>query len=54
MVKLLKEVGGTNAEKLLQAMNNKDKQAQKEVLLDLINEVVIKGGYFDTNRPLNS
>lgn len=35
-------------------MNNKDKQAQKEALLDLINEVVIKGGYFDTNRPLNS
>lgn len=54
MIKLLREVGGKNADRLLLALKNKDKNGQKEALLELINEVVIKGGYFDTSRPLNS
>lgn len=54
MIKLLKEVGGENANSLLTALKNKNKQAQKQALIKLINEVVIQGGYFDTNRPLNS
>lgn len=54
MYKLLKEVGGENADLLLAALKNGDAEAQKEAMLNLINEVVIKGGYFDTSRPLNS
>lgn len=54
MFKLLKEVGGESADQLLEAMQKEDKQRQSEILCKLINEVVIKGGYFDTNRPLNS
>lgn len=54
MIKLLKEVGGNKAEALLSALKNKDKEMQKQAMMDLINEVVIKGGYFDTSRPLNS
>lgn len=54
MIKLLKEVGGDKAEALLQALKNKDKEMQKHAMMELINEVVIKGGYFDTSRPLNS
>lgn len=54
MIKLLKEVGGDYALKLIDSLSNEDVQAQKNAMCELINEVVIKGGYFDTNRPLNS
>jgi putative methanogenesis marker protein 8 len=54
MIKLLKEVGGATALKLLETLNVEDEKLQTKMMCDLINEVVIKGGYFDTNRPLNS
>ncbi len=54
MVKLLKEVGGETAEKLLSSLDVSDKDKQSELMCELINQVVIKAGYFDTNRPLNS
>ncbi len=54
MFKLLKEVGGETAGRLIDAMQKEDKKHQSGILCQLINEVVIKGGYFDTNRPLNS
>ncbi len=54
MVKLLHEVGGDSATKLIDALSNDDEKKQREAMCELINEVVIKGGYFDTNRPLNS
>ncbi len=54
MVKLLKEVGGEAAEKLLNSLDVSDAKKQSELMCELINQVVIKAGYFDTNRPLNS
>lgn len=54
MKKLLTEVGGETAEKLLSTLSNEDEVIQTKLMCDLINEVVIKGGYFDSNRPLNS
>lgn len=54
MIKLLKEVGGNKAETLLNALKENNTNLQKNIMLDLINEVVIRGGYFDTSRPLNS
>ena len=54
MVKLLKEVGGIKSEKLIEAIRNSDTTTQTKMMCELINEVVIKGGYFDTSRPLNS
>lgn len=54
MIKLLKEVGGDLADKLIESLNVEDEKTQTEMMCELINEVVIKGGYFDTNRPLNS
>lgn len=54
MVKLLKEVGGKYAEALLKSLNVEDPKLQTEMMCKLINKVVITGGYFDTNRPLNS
>ena len=54
MSKLLKEVGGEVAEELLKSLDNENESIQTELMCNLINEVVIKGGYFDTNRPLNS
>lgn len=54
MIKLLKEVGGDAANKLIESLNNEDETEQILAMCNLINEVVIKGGYFDTNRPLNS
>lgn len=54
MIKLLKEVGGELAEKLIASLNVVDEETQTKMMCELINEVVIKGGYFDTNRPLNS
>lgn len=54
MIKLLKEVGGQTAETLLETLNVEDEDLQTEMMCNLINEVVIKGGYFNTSRPLNS
>lgn len=54
MIKLLKEVGGDTADILLHTLKTEDVETQKMAMCNLINEVVIKGGYFDTNRPLNS
>ncbi len=54
MIKLLKEVGGEIAENLLNSLKNSDCDKQTELMCNLINEVVINGGYFDTSRPLNS
>ena len=54
MKKLLTEVGGETAEKLLSTLSDEDEELQTKLMCDLINEVVIKGGYFDSNRPLNS
>ncbi len=54
IVKLLKEVGGEVAEKLLSSLDVIDKDKQSELMCNLINQIVIKAGYFDTSRPLNS
>ena len=54
MIKLLKEVGGDYAEALIKSLESEDKEVQIKNMCKLIDEVVIKGGYFDTNRPLNS
>ena len=54
MVKLLNEVGGDNANSLLQTLKTENIELQKKNMCNLINDVVISGGYFDTNRPLNS
>lgn len=53
MAKLLIEIGGETATQLLDivAQGTPDSAA---LMCELINEVVIKGGYFDTSRPLNS
>lgn len=54
MIKLLKEVGGNLADKLIESLTVEDEKTQTQMMCELINEVVIKGGYFDTNRSLNS
>lgn len=54
MIKLLKEVGGDLADTLINSLTISDEKVQTENMCKLINEVVIKGGYFDTSRPLNS
>jgi len=54
MRQLLKEVGGKTAEKLLASIESGDAANQTDMMCSLINEVVIRGGYFDTSRPLNS
>lgn len=54
MINLLKEVCGKTAEKLLNSLKNSDSAKQTKLMCELINQVVIKAGYFDTNRPLNS
>lgn len=54
MIKLLKEVGGEVAEKLIASLSETNEEEQARMMCELINEVVIKGGYFDTNRSLNS
>ncbi len=53
MVKLLREVGGETADELISAIRNSKGDTGK-MMCHLIDEVVIKGGYFDTSRPLNS
>lgn len=54
MIKLLKEVGGEYATELLKTLDVENNELQEQMMCKLINEVVIKGGYFDTNRALNS
>ncbi len=54
MIKLLKEVGGEESEELIKAINTEDKEIQTSMMCELIDKIVIQGGYFDTNRPLNS
>ena len=54
MVKLLKEVGGEDSEELIHAINTEDPETQTKMMCNLIDKIVIQGGYFDTNRPLNS
>lgn len=54
MVKLLKEVGGEDSDKFIEAIRTEDVDTQRKMMCELIDNVVIKGGYFDTNRPLNS
>ncbi len=54
MRQLLREVGGKTAESLLASVESGDAANQTGLMTELINEVVIKGGYFDTSRPLNS
>ena len=54
MIKLLKEIGGTTATKLINSLSATSEEEQTKMMCELINNVVIKGGYFDTNRPLNS
>jgi len=54
MIKLLKEVGGLESEELIETIKTENIEMQTKMMCNLINNVVIKGGYFDTNRPLNS
>lgn len=54
MIKLLKEVGGEKSDELIRAISEGDKETSSKLMLKLIDEVVIAGGYFDTSRPLNS
>lgn len=54
MIKLLKEVAGNYVEELLTTLKTNNLELQEKCMCKLINETVIKSGYFDTNRPLNS
>ena len=54
MRKLLNEVGGETAQRLLETLEGSSEDEQRQLMCRLINEVVIDGGYFDTKRPLNS
>ncbi|OGO82304.1 MAG: hypothetical protein A2Y18_01345 [Clostridiales bacterium GWD2_32_19] len=54
MFNLLKEIGGNVAEKLLMSLKDGRQEDSQKNMIDLINNVVIKGGGFDDNRPLNS
>lgn len=54
MYKLLSEIAGDYAKELIRTLENKDLVAQEKCMCNLINETVIKSGYFDTNRALNS
>lgn len=54
MKQLLTEIGGDTARELLDAVSGDDSETQTKLMCELINSVVIKGGYFDTSRPLNS
>lgn len=53
MAKLLTEIGGDTAIKLLN-MVEQGTPDSAALMCKLINDVVIKGGYFNTSRPLNS
>lgn len=54
MIKLLKEVAGDYVDDLLATLKTDNIELQEKCMCKLINETVIKSGYFDTSRPLNS
>lgn len=54
MIKLLEEVGHKKSTELISSIKEGDQQSSSRLMCKLIDEVVIKGGYFDTTRPLNS
>lgn len=54
MIKLLKEVAGNYVDELISTLQTNDIEMQEKCMCKLINETVIKSGYFDTSRPLNS
>lgn len=54
MFRLLEEVGGETAKELLDHLSQANEEGKEELLCRLVNEVVLAGGYFDQNRPLNS
>lgn len=54
MIKLLKEVAGEYVSELLSTLETDNIELQEKCMCKLINETVIKSGYFDTSRPLNS
>lgn len=54
MFRLLEEVGGEAAKELLDHLSQAKEDGQEELMCRLVNEVVLAGGYFDQNRPLNS
>ena len=54
MIKLLIEVAGDYVDDLIKTLETNDLELQEKYMCKLINETVIKSGYFDTNRPLNS
>lgn len=51
---MLLEVGGDTAKNILSSMEDDITSSQPEMMCRLVDDVVIKGGYFDTSRPLNS
>ncbi len=51
---MLLEVGGEVAANILKSMDEGSIKSQPELMRALVDDVVIKGGYFDTSRPLNS
>ena len=53
MYKLLEGIGGETAKQLLVDFKNGDMQSYQGRLLLLIDEIVIKGGGFANDRPLN-
>jgi len=54
MIKLLKEISGNYVDELLNTLQTNNIKLQEKCMCKLINETIIKNGYFDTNRPLNS
>lgn len=54
MIKLLEEVGHEKSTELISAIKEGNQESSSKLMCKLIDEVVIKGGYFDTSRPLNS
>lgn len=52
--KMLIEVGGDVAANILKSMDEGNVKSQPYLMRALVDDVVIKGGYFDTSRPLNS
>jgi putative methanogenesis marker protein 8 len=54
MIQLLQEVGGDVAQELIASLAEATEEVQSSLMCRLIDEVVIAGGYFDDQRPLNS
>jgi hypothetical protein len=51
---MLLEVGGEVAANILKSMDEGSSDSQPQMMRALVDDVVIKGGIFDTSRPLNS